>query len=91
MDGNILLWIISILQILILSAFVISTLTLKGMKLKFSESTIYKELHYIKALLVFASIVLVFFGLNICVNVKKDISNDLKANIEQNFNTALKR
>ena len=59
------------------------------MKLKFSESTLYKELHYIKALLVAISIVLVFFGWNINTNVKNDISQDLKTKIEQDFSTAL--
>jgi hypothetical protein len=52
-------------------------------------NTLYRELLYIKALLVFAAIVLVFFGWNINANVKNDISQDLKAKIEQDFSTAL--
>ena len=61
----------------------------KNYKLDIEKNTIYREILYIKALFVLASIVLVFFGWNINTNVKNDISQDLKAKIEQDFSTAL--
>ena len=61
----------------------------KNYKLDIEKNTIYQEILYIKALLVLVSIVLVFFGWNINVNVKNDISQDLKTKIEQDFSTAL--
>ncbi len=61
----------------------------KNYKLDIEKNTIYREILYIKALLVLTSIVLVFFGWNISVNVKNDISKELKTKIEQDFSTAL--
>jgi len=61
----------------------------KNYKLDIEKNTIYREILYIKALLVLASIVLFFFGWNISVNVRNDISQDLKTKIEQDFSTAL--
>ena len=61
----------------------------KNYKLDIEKNTIYREILYIKALLVLVSIVLVFFGWNIGVNVKKAIEHDLKEKIETDFSTAL--
>ena len=78
MNGNTLLWVISVFQAFILGIFVYATKKMKSMKLRLSENTLYKELHYIKALLVTMTIVLVFFGWNIKSNIVSDLKKDLE-------------
>ena len=82
MSGNTLLWIISILQVFILGVFVYVTVKMKSMKLRFSESTLYKEIHYIRALLFFATIVLVFFGWNIQSNIVEKLTENMESKLQ---------
>ena len=83
MCGNTLLWVISILQVFILGVLVYVTIKMKSMKLMFSESTLYKEMHYIRVLLVFATIVLVFFGWNIQENIVKKLTADIEQDLKK--------
>ena len=89
MQGSNLLLVTAILQVFIVFFIAYSAIKLKSLELDFTKNTLYKELHYIKAFLIAMSIVLLFFGWNISVNVRNDISQDLKTKIEQDFNTAL--
>ena len=77
------------LYLIIVSMFYSIFRIQKNYKLDIEKNTIYRDILYIKALLVLVSIVLVFFGWNISVNVRNDISYELKTKIEQDFSTAL--
>ena len=81
--------ILIILSLIIVTMFYSIFRIQKNYKLDIEKNTIYREILYIKALLVLVSIVLVFFGWNISVNVRNDISQDLKTKIKQDFSTAL--
>lgn len=80
-----------LIAILIINFLIVVTMSYsilriqKNYKLDIGENTIYREILYIKALLALTSIVLVFFGWNISVNVRNDISQDLKVKIEQDL------
>lgn len=53
------------------------------------KDPLYRELHYIKALIVIATAMIVFLGWNIQTNVIDDISEELRNKIEQDFSAAL--
>jgi len=81
---------IIIFQVLIVVTMFYSIFRIqKNYKLDIEKNTIFREILYIKALIVLASIVIVFFGWNVSINVRNDISQDLKTEIEQDFSTAL--
>lgn len=77
-----LLWIIAILQIFTFFIIAYSAKKLKSLKLDFTKSTLYKELYYIKALLVAMTIVLVFLGWNIQSNIVKKLTEDMKNELQ---------